>query len=637
MYSLDQDTTSQRELYERACARMAQLIPGWSDVIPSDPAVVLLELVSYLSHVQNREINTLRERHYLAYLKLLEASPRQLIPARLPAVPVQGGRPWPGLRFEIDGVSFEVLDTQEDGNHQVREASLLQNARRMTLRKDVPLVIARDAPAELEITFSAPLTPDLPARLWLELQPEPGRNPPDGSTPPPIELPAQVWEGGAWRDILCEDGTCGLLQSGYVTLTPPVPSDRLRLLIRGAVEGEPRIAAAALHPVVLEQRRTRSQSIDLEAPCSLPRGWTENRVLRFFRPQNGGWREDKALFVRDGRVCGPSRETPQCVRVVAAEPDFAVLHPLRELPAEEICLEEDGILPDSLRLMVEEGGVWYDCPICLPEDGRTLPRGCRWDSARKALRFGDGRDFRVPCAGQLLVAACACTLGAGGNGAGGLLERQGISLAPLCPAGGGQDAEDGKSAFFRAAREQELPARAVSLSDYEALALRTPGLALARAKAVPAAKLGKTGAGVVVLAKPRSADPLPPLTRWQAERLRVWLERFRLVGVPLEVRGPRYCPIGVRFRVRFSAPAAEQALRAAAVQHTDGVTGPLDFGAELSYTALFSALSAVPGVESVRALALSALSGGGRHTQEGGIKLDADVLPYLERFQLTEE
>ena len=66
MYSLNLDTTNQQELYERACARMAQIIPGWSDAIPSDPAVVLLELISYLSTLQNREINTLRERHYLA-------------------------------------------------------------------------------------------------------------------------------------------------------------------------------------------------------------------------------------------------------------------------------------------------------------------------------------------------------------------------------------------------------------------------------------------------------------------------------------------------------------------------------------------------------------------------------------------
>ncbi|MCI9038259.1 MAG: hypothetical protein HFF80_11040, partial [Oscillospiraceae bacterium] len=312
------------------------------------------------------------------------------------------------------------------------------------------------------------------------------------------------------------------------------------------------------------------------------------------------------------------------------------LHTLRELPGEEVSLEEDGILPDSLHLMIEENGIWHDCPVCLPQEGRTLDRGCRWDPSGQVLRFGDGRDFRVPAAGKVLVAGCVRTLGATANGAGGALEQEGIILRTLRPAWGGQDAEDGEAAFYRAAKELESPARAVALSDYEALARRTPGLFLDRVKAIPAARLGKPGAGVALLAKPRTPERLPPLTRWQKERLRAWLEPFRMIGTPLEVRGPRYCPVVVRVRVQCSAPA--QDLEAVAMAHTDGVAGPLDFGAELSYTALYSALSAAPGVKAVRSLELRALSSGhGRRTPEGGIRLDADVLPYLEQFQITEE
>lgn len=636
MYDLNLDTVRWQELYERACRHMARLVPGWSDEIPSDPAVALLELTSCLSAVQNREINRLQERHYLAYLKLLRKSPRTPAPARLMAASTAGSMPSPGMRFEIDGVPFEVTEASESGKPQIEKVALVQGGRRSVLREDTPLIVAHNAPAELEITCTAPLAAGHPVPLWLELQPEPGRVPPDEQTPPPICLAARIWADGAWREVPCADGTCGLLRSGAVTLTPPASSDTLRLTVKGEVEGEPRISAAALYPVTLEQRHTRSRYIDLKAPWRLSPDWAGNPAPRLFSMQGDGWREDSSLFVKDGQVCGARSETAQLIRAVATEPDFSALHSLRELPGEEIFLEEDGILPDSLRLMIEENGLWYDCPVCAPRENRTLPRGCRWDASRKVLRFGDGRDFRIPAAGRVLVTGCVCTLGAAANGAGGILEQGEIVLRALRPAWGGQDAEDGEHAFFRIAKELEAPARAVSLSDYETLARTTPGLSLDRVKAIPAAGLGRPGAGVVVLAKPRTPGRLPPLTPWQKERLRTWLEPFRMLGTPLEVRGPRYCPIGVRIRVPCGGPAGE--LRAAAMAHTDGVTGPLDFGAEISYTALYAALSAAPGVKAVRALELRAPSSGGAHrTPEGGIRLDADVLPYLDQFEVTEE
>lgn len=497
MYEYSLNTTDQRDLYARACGHMAQMIPDWSDAFPSDPAVTVLELASYLSDLQNREIDRFREEHYLAYLKLLGESPRQLAPAHLLAVPDQGDRPWPGMRFAIDGVPFEVEDVPEDGKRPIR----------------------------------------------------------------------------------------------------------------------------------LEQRHSRSRFLELAPPCQMPRAWEERFALRFFVSCGGGWRE----------VEQREAQTGQTVRIVAAEPDFSGLYTLRALPSEEISLGEKGILRDSLCLMTEEDGIWYDCPVCRPQEGRTLPRGCQWDAARQTLRFGDGRDFRIPHGGPLLVAGCACSLGAGGNGAGGVLEQDGISLRSLRPAWGGQDAEDGRTAFFRTANEQELLLRAVSLADYEALALRTPGLYLDRVRAIPRAQLERGGAGVIVAAKPRASAPLPPLTRQQARRISAWLEEFRLIGVPVEVRGPRYCAIEVRVRVQFHGPPVEPALREAALQQTDGVTGPLGFGAELSYMALFAALGAVPGVKTVDALELRVLSEGGRRTQEGGVKLDADALSYLERFQLMQE
>ncbi|MBD5148038.1 MAG: hypothetical protein HDT19_04540, partial [Oscillibacter sp.] len=154
--------------------------------------------------------------------------------------------------------------------------SLTQGGRRTVLREDSPLAFTPETPAALEITLSSPLPPGVPVQFWLELQPEPGRTAPDESTTPPVRLLAQIGTGGPQQSIPCEDGTCGLLRSGYVTLTPPVPFDTLCLRVEGEIEGEPRVSALALYPVVLEQRRTRSQCLDLKPPFRLPPGWGEH-------------------------------------------------------------------------------------------------------------------------------------------------------------------------------------------------------------------------------------------------------------------------------------------------------------------------------------------------------------------------
>lgn len=83
MNPVDLNQTNQADLYTRLCSRMSEMVPGWSDDIPSDPAVAILELVSYLSDMQNQRINAVSAEHYRAYLKLLDGKQRSAAPAEL--------------------------------------------------------------------------------------------------------------------------------------------------------------------------------------------------------------------------------------------------------------------------------------------------------------------------------------------------------------------------------------------------------------------------------------------------------------------------------------------------------------------------------------------------------------------------
>lgn len=618
-------TDAQRRLYALARDRMALQCPGWTDEYPGDPATAALELAVLLTDLQAEKLEALEGRDLLAFTKLLGGTPRRRRPARLLARALERGGLYEGRRFWLDGVPFEVVHPGKDAG-AVSGVRLRTGGTWTAWDPRSPLTLPEDTGA-LELAFSAPLPAGERLRLWCGVLPEAGRVPPSGGIDPPVVLRAALPDG---RPVPLLDGTCGLLKAGFWTFTPPAPAETLTVALAGPPEGRPRIAGFTLEPALLVQRRTRSAVMDLPPPFRLPAGWEEDRVLRFFLPEGEGWREAPGLSLRDGRVSGWRGEPPRTVRVMAAEPDFRCSFPLRELGEERVTLEEDGVLPHSLRLMVEETGVLYDCPLRTPDPAQTLPRGCRWEPDTQTLRFGDGRDFRPPKAGRLLVAGCACTLGASGNGAGGTWTEDGAALEALAPSSGGQDRETPEAAFSRTAREQSAPLRAVTAADYEALAKTAPGLSLAKVRAVPVEETP----GVTVLAQPRSHQPLPALTPWEVERLSSYLNYYRLICVPVTVRGPRYTPVDVSVSLRTSGRADLTALRAAALEWTDGAAGPLGFGATLSHGALFAALGAVPGVQAVESLELSV--DGGTAERDGAVRLAPEALPYLREFHVRE-
>lgn len=638
MEPIDLNPSGQAELYERSVRRMAELLPGWSDAIPSDPAVTVLELLTGLSDVQNERIDEVWQEHYLAYLKLLGERPRALSPARLRALPETRAGLFPHMRFQIDGMTFEVEDGWQYGDARVREAALERDGKQRRLSPRSPLRLAQEDWGRLVISFTGPLPAGSPVHLWCEIAPEPGRVPPDGETPAPFRLQGSVWasEAEAWEEVRIQDGTCGFLRSGWLEWTPPAASDRLCLTADGQVEGAPLLTALALEPVALVQRRSRSITMDLQPPFYLPYDGGKDYALRFFLPTgDGAWREEPALFARDGRVRSPDGAEYEAIRVVAVESGFSAQHTLRPLPMEWVALEEDGILPESLRVMMEEDGAWYDCPVCVPKPDRTLERGCRWDAKTGRLCFGDGRDFHVPKGGKVLIAGCACTMGAAGNGAGGELRSGGVRLFALGTARGGQDSEAPKDGYVRVAEEQSEPLRAVTCDDHAELARRTPGLALEQVTALPG-PLKTAGNGIRLFVLPRSSQPLPELTAWQKARLVEWMERFRLIGVPVMVQGPRYLPVQVSVTLRTAGRVSEAELRAVALKLVDGVRGGAAFGAKLSHPALYSALNAADGVLNILALELRPMGRGAKRTQDGSWTLEKDVLPYLEAFEIKQ-
>lgn len=498
---LQLNTTTREELYRQAGESMAAWLPGWQDTYPSDPAVAVLEHLTWLSYIQNGLLDHVGEAHYRAYLELLGAVPRGNRPARITA---RGNAAcWPGQRFALGGLSFEVTGFAQD-------------------------------------------------------------------------------------------------------------------------------------TVILTQLETCSTMTELAPPFRLPQGWAGQRILVCFVPEADRWRQVEPLRIEKECIILENQEPlPELLRVVAVTPGFEAFYPLQGVAMEEVELKEAGIWKTSLKLMIEENGLWRDCPIDPFSEQETLEVGCHWNPAKNRLRFGNGRDIEPPGPGRLLICGCASTQGTKGNGAGGILQdTKGAALESIGTASGGMDRETAREAFFRTVQEQQQPLRAVTCKDYEVLARQLPGLKLAQVRALPRKALGETGPGVVVLAVPAGKEKEPALTPEQKQRLTAWLEPRRLLGVPVEVRSPRYGALDVKVVLTAREDLDEERLYRTVQTMTDGVEGEANMGASISYTALYAALERVPGVQTVQSLKLNPLDPGLHPSAEGGLHLEPDVLPRLREWEL---
>jgi hypothetical protein len=191
------------------------------------------------------------------------------------------------------------------------------------------------------------------------------------------------------------------------------------------------------------------------------------------------------------------------------------------------------------------------------------------DAAAGMLTFGDGEHGLVPPTGVAIVAAYRTTMASEGDVralaidtiAGnphnrGLLDPDELKLLevvnPLA-ATIGADAETLEHAEGRAAELLERTTRAVTLADYERLALDTPGTRIARAAARANLHPGLPGVeaiGVVtVILLPSLPASRPSPSAGLLRAVSAQLNAHRLVGTRVEVTGPLYTEVAVRARV----------------------------------------------------------------------------------------
>lgn len=283
-------------------------------------------------------------------------------------------------------------------------------------------------------------------------------------------------------------------------------------------------------------------------------------------------------------------------------------------PNQSFALEPGPVVLETLRVEVDEGAGWvrwdrrdsllYD----IGPDGRvrlSLPDArhyyVRYDEKAAArIHFGDGSFGRRPPRDANNIRASYRTGGGAGGNVPARTIREAVSPIPNlvevtnpAPAAGGQDAEATADAVRFGPLAFRSRGRAVTESDYEAMAHLAGGVARARARA--------RSWNLVDLYVAPAGDTLRPVPETLRRRLLAFFEDRRMAGTFVRVLDAVPAPVDVSVEVAYDERYRPDAVRAQVEEAVRAhlAFGAVDFGQAVYLSAVHNAIEDVPGVRLV--------------------------------------
>jgi predicted phage baseplate assembly protein len=584
--ALSLDDLAWREMVDAIRSRIAAVSDEqWTLHAPVDPGVTLLELFAYLLEQRVYWLDQVGDPLLNALIALLGAKPHFAQAATtVLEITASVGSVSKGTVFERREQALPtVLATQDDIAPLAVEridvvgpigtaSAVIRSQPRWAMRP-LTLFAADSKSGEAEVTLwlrTPPARSQWGARAGLLLDLEvPSRiaaqwqHDAVADVPPPA--PMEWWysvAGGSQRDRYAadavDDGTQGLRRSGVVRFAIP----------EAWAAGEP--SADGLHPFRLWLRTARAS---FSAPPRLQRVIANVVPAAHAVPLTVPW-EDLERQIRQW------------------------------LPLPGIVLQ----LPDSspplessvaLRLLGRDN-VWrewratFDFARHGPQDPVFIV-----DRVANMLRFGDGLTGRLPVLAGGAGAKAELRYLAGGGEAGNLgsglrwIARPPEVAEAINPATvrGGAETETSSEARDRIVASLLEPSRAVTAADHESLAIKTPGVAIARAHAqpgfhpaFPCARIPGATTVFIVPEVPRHEGwldsdravkapmPDPGMLALVAERL----DERRLIAAEVFVQAPAYVGVEATATIAGIAldhAAAEKRLRDGLTLYLDPLTG----------------------------------------------------------------
>lgn len=675
------DDQSYEDIVKNARARLPWLCPAWTDHNAHDPGITVLELMAWYKELQqfymDRTTSSIRRRMLeLVDCKPLDAKSAQCVAELSPDDP---GRAVLSRLTNAQGIELELTESVPEKRTVL--ASTVVRSRSTGRDLDLGALIEGGVSycpfrfggvkgTELRLGFSSLGQSEL--RLWCEVAEDGGarRNRPDEGSVFPRTL---VWEEeGCGRIKPVSDETWALSWSGYVVL--PVNEKwkpgkdglywlRLRETEPGC-EGEVRLKGFYSGRFRCAQQRTRAKSsryhiasapeqavtvVSAQAAGAAvniylrrPEGW--ERVENYSESSDSASAERS--FVLDGS--GSAQDGQDNLIIVFRDADHAarLTFDSHALPEESFFLDLGGQYATELELicptLCDDGAVrpdvWHrvdDLASCSPRE-----RAFELDLRRERIRFGDGENGSIPARGEIIVSELTVSRCAAGNipqDAGLYFESDGAPVKNSA-AVGGTDPETPEQAGARLRRRLSDTPKCETAEDYERCALRTPGLRVACAKALPGCDASQNGvrrrsASVCVVVLPQTDEGLPVPDKRFLNAVNRQLERYRPICIHARAIAPRYVPVSLSAQLFVETGADEERLREL-INRGFAPRAEL-IGRTIKRDELTAKLQKLPGVLEVRRAELRGRDQNSYQNAAGDLDFPANALPVLEQLELV--
>jgi predicted phage baseplate assembly protein len=594
--------------------------PAWTDHNASDPGITLLELFAYLTEIDLYRLDRISPAQYRTFLRLLGYPIRTAQVARTVLVFQQS-------TADVIPLAPRVHVTSTDGGVVFQTTASLD-----VVRAKVVSVLTSSAGALIDHINDQLYAP-------LGNQPVPGDalylgfDRPLGPAGTRVRLYAfgedAARDGETWRALAAE------ARRARRDVRATCPGGALRGVGRywqhysARLTWEYHDSSGRWRPLSHAKDRTRGLSISGPVHFRSPKpqahvpggvtGYNNSYFIRC-RLQSGGY--DCAPTVRSVRINAVGARhaadvPPEAITTNVRRANQA--YHVTQAPVVPRSTRVDVTLKDGTHEQWTEAADWdrsgpFDRHYVLePETG--------------TLRFGDGRQGLVmldSSAIKSILVTYRVGGGVAGNVGAGTLTKTlatgaGAAAAPSQPAAayGGAAAETLAAAEGRAVRGLAEERSAVTLADFERMALSVPGVPVVRTHAIggfhPTLSCLPAAGCVTVVIVPacvdRQRNPSPDLCA-EVER---YLDRRRPVACELHVVGPQYTTVSVTARLHLTpganAASAKEAARDALKRFFHPLSGgPANngwpVGRGVYRSEVLALLASIPGVAYVTNLAL---------------------------------